>query len=113
VEPARAGLLAGVLGDQGRRPPAPAAQPERIEQHRPALQAYEDACREWGLAPADVALAWLLHRDGVTAPIVGPRTMAQLEGSLAALDVTLEQAQLDRLDEVFPGFRAAPVEYAW
>jgi aryl-alcohol dehydrogenase-like predicted oxidoreductase len=39
--------------------------------------------------------------------------MAQLEGSLAALDVTLEQAQLDRLDEVFPGFRAAPVEYAW
>ncbi len=49
----------------------------------------------------------------MTAPIVGPRTMAQFEGSLAALDVRLEQSQLDRLDEVFPGYRTAPEEYAW
>jgi hypothetical protein len=39
--------------------------------------------------------------------------MAQFEGSLAALDVHLERAQLDRLEEVFPGYRAAPMEYAW
>ena len=111
--PLAQGLLAGVLGEQEGARRQMERNRERIEAHRPALQAFEDACRDWGSAPADVALAWLLHQDGVTAPIVGPRTMAQLEGSLAALDVTLEQAQLDRLDEVFPGFRAAPMEYAW
>ena len=86
---------------------------ERIERHRPALQAYEDACREWGSAPADVGLAWLLHQPGVTAPIVGPRTMEQFEGSLRALDVRLDEAQLARLDEIVPGYQAAPMEYAW
>jgi aryl-alcohol dehydrogenase-like predicted oxidoreductase len=111
--PLAQGLLAGVLGDQEGDRRHQQRNRERVEQHRPALQAFEDACRDWGLAPADVGLAWVLHQDGVTAPIVGPRTMAQFEGSLTALDVTLEQAQLDRLDEVFPGYRAAPMEYAW
>jgi aryl-alcohol dehydrogenase-like predicted oxidoreductase len=111
--PLAQGLLAGVLGDEEGERRRLQHNRERIEQHRPALQAYEDSCREWGLAPADVALAWVLHQDGVTAPIVGPRTMTQFEGSLAALEVHLEQAQLDRLDEIFSGFRAAPMEYAW
>ncbi|RFU19423.1 aldo/keto reductase [Geodermatophilus marinus] len=111
--PLAQGLLAGVLGDQeGDRRHAERNR-ERIERHRPALEAYEAACRDWGLAPADVGLAWLLHRPGVTAPIVGPRTAEQLEGALGALDVHLDQAQLDRLDEVFPGYRTAPEEYAW
>ncbi|TFV63391.1 aldo/keto reductase [Geodermatophilus sp. DF01-2] len=109
--PLAGGLLAGVLGKQegDRR----RAAEERVERHRPALQAYEDACREWGLAPADVGLAWLLHQPAVTAPIVGPRTMEQFEGSLGALDVRLDEAQLARLDEIFPGYDAAPMEYAW
>ncbi|MGY1795064.1 aldo/keto reductase [Geodermatophilus sp. SYSU D00525] len=111
--PLAGGLLAGALGQPEGTRRTEDRQQRRIERHRPALQAYEDACRGWGLAPADVALAWLLHRDGVTAPIVGPRTTDQFAGSLAALDVRLERAQLDRLDEVFPGFRPAPMEYAW
>ena len=49
----------------------------------------------------------------MTAPIVGPRTMEQFEGALGALDVQLEDAQLDRLDEIFPGYQPAPMEYAW
>ncbi|MGY1659886.1 aldo/keto reductase [Geodermatophilus sp. SYSU D00705] len=109
--PLAGGLLAGVLAKEGgdrRR-----AAEERVERHRPALQAYEDACREWGLAPADVGVAWLLHQPAVTAPIVGPRTTQQLEGALGALDVRLDDAQLARLDEIFPGYRAAPMEYAW
>ncbi|MGY1633873.1 aldo/keto reductase [Geodermatophilus sp. SYSU D01186] len=109
--PLAGGLLAGVLAKEGgdrRR-----AAGERVERHRPALQAYEDACREWGLAPADVGVAWLLHQPAVTAPIVGPRTTQQLEGALGALDVRLDDAQLARLDEIFPGYRAAPMEYAW
>jgi aryl-alcohol dehydrogenase-like predicted oxidoreductase len=86
---------------------------ERVERHRPALEQYEAFCREIGQAPADVGLAWLLHQPAVTAPIVGPRTMEQLEGSLAALSVQLDDDQLARLDEIFPGYRPAPMEYAW
>jgi aryl-alcohol dehydrogenase-like predicted oxidoreductase len=111
--PLAQGLLAGVLGDQEGDRRHLERNRERIEQHRPALQAYEDACREWGSEPADVGLAWLLHRPGVTAPIVGPRTMQQFEGSLRALDVRLDEAQLARLDEIFPGYQPAPMEYAW
>src|SRR5687767_7501301 len=110
----RAGrLLAGVLekteGGRGNEE----RNQRRIGEHRPALEADEAFCRESGQAPADVGLAWLLHQPAVTAPIVGPRTMEQLEGSLAALDVQLDDAALDRLDEIFPGYQPAPMEYAW
>src|SRR3954451_8596825 len=70
--PLQGGLLAGVLAkSEGDRRSAEQAQ-ARLERNRPAVQAYEDACREWGLAPADVGIAWLLSRPGVTAPIIGP-----------------------------------------
>jgi aryl-alcohol dehydrogenase-like predicted oxidoreductase len=39
--------------------------------------------------------------------------MEQLDSALAALQLTLDDAQLARLDEIFPGYRAAPMEYAW
>jgi aryl-alcohol dehydrogenase-like predicted oxidoreductase len=48
-------------------------------------------------SPAQVALAWLMHRDGVTAPIVGARTVEQLEENLGAADIDLTQEQVDRL----------------
>jgi aryl-alcohol dehydrogenase-like predicted oxidoreductase len=111
--PLQGGLLAGVLAEQdGSRRHSERAR-GRMEELRPTLQAYEDTCRDWGLAPADVGLAWLLHQPAVTAPIIGPRTMEQFTGSLAAATITLEQAQLDRLDELFPGKQPAPVQYAW
>ena len=111
--PLAGGLLAGVLEEPEGTRRSDDRNRKRVEAHRPALQAYEDTCREWGHAPADVGLAWLLHQPAVTAPIVGPRTMEQFEGSLRALDVRLDEAQLARLDEIFPGYQAAPMEYAW
>jgi aryl-alcohol dehydrogenase-like predicted oxidoreductase len=111
--PLASGLLAGVLdGSEGSRRQQRRNQ-DRIEKHRPALEAYEALCRELGHAPADVGVAWLLHRPGVTAPIVGPRTMEQFEGGLRALDISLDDAAMARLDEIFPGYKPAPVEYAW
>jgi aryl-alcohol dehydrogenase-like predicted oxidoreductase len=111
--PLQGGLLAGVLAkSDGSRRNAGRAK-AALEEHRPAIQRYEDLCGEWGLAPADVGLAWLLHQPAVTAPIIGPRTMEQFEGSLGAAGVTLGAEQLAALDEVFPGYKTAPEHYAW
>ena len=86
----RGGLLAGVLGKaskDGRR--ATDAIAKRIEQHKPQLEAWEGLCRELGEHPANVALAWILSNEVVTAPIVGPRTVAQLDGAQRALEITM------------------------
>ncbi|MDK3257206.1 aldo/keto reductase [Blastococcus capsensis] len=111
--PLAGGLLAGALEKNAGTRRNEERNQKRVEEHRPALEAYEAFCRELGHPPADVGLAWLLHQPAVTAPIVGPRTMAQLEGTLGALEVRLDDAALTRLDEIFPGYRPAPMEYAW
>ena len=84
-----------------------------LDEHREQIGAYEDLCAELGEEPADVALAWLLTRPAVTAPIIGPRTLEQLDGAQRALELRLEDKVLDRLDEIFPGYRTAPEHYAW
>ena len=67
-----------------------------------------------GVDPADLALAWLLSRPGVTAPIVGPRTVEQLDNSLRALDITIDDQTLARLDELFPPVgNGGPGPEAW
>lgn len=112
--PLEGGLLGGVLRKQneGGRRMSEHAQ-ARIDTLRPSLEAYEAFCAELGHEPGDVGLAWLLHQSAVTAPIIGPRTLDQLTTSLRALSVTLDQAALTRLDEIFPGFKTAPEDYAW
>jgi aryl-alcohol dehydrogenase-like predicted oxidoreductase len=59
-----------------------------------------DVADEMGRTPAQTALNWLLHRPGVTAPIVGARTVAQLEDNLGAVEFALDPHQRDRLDQV-------------
>ena len=86
----------------------------QVEAKREKLERYEALCRDLGEAPATVALAWLLHNPVVTAPIIGPRTIEQLEGAVRATEVTLDEATLARLDEIFPGPGGeAPKAYAW
>ncbi|MFC3834125.1 aldo/keto reductase [Deinococcus rufus] len=112
--PLGGGLLGGVLQkiEGGRR--ASEGMQKTIEKYRPQLERYEALCRDLGHEPADVALAWLLHQDGVTAPIVGPRTSEQLAGALRALDIVLDDATLKTLDEIWPGPGGqAPEAYAW
>jgi aryl-alcohol dehydrogenase-like predicted oxidoreductase len=115
--PLHGGLLGGVIrkmadGTTSRSASGRAA--DALEKHRRAIEAWEQFCAERGEDPADVALAWLLHQPAVTAPIVGPRTGAHLDGALKALDITLDEAALARLDEIFPGpGGTAPEAYAW
>ena len=79
-----------------------------------SLDDFETLCRTIGHAPADVALAWLARQPDVTAPIIGPRTMAQFDASIGALDVPLDDATLTKLSEIFPGPGGpAPEAYAW
>ena len=49
----------------------------------------------------------------MTGPIIGPRTLEQLDGAQRALEVRLDEKVLARLDEIFPGYRPAPEHYAW
>jgi len=65
--------------------------------------------KEVEATPAQVALAWLLHKPLVTAPIVGVRTVAQLNDNLRALDVKLSSAAMKKLDEV----SALPLGYPY
>jgi len=79
-----------------------------------AITEYQSFCRSLGHSAGDVALAWVAQQPGVTAPIIGPRTLAQFEASLAALTIKLDAGALARLDELFPGpGGAAPEAYAW
>jgi len=112
--PLGGGLLAGALqkASEGRR--AAEHVQEAVEKHHAQLEAYESLCRELGEKPADVALAWLLQNAAVTAPIIGPRTLEHLEGSLRALEIELSEDVLARLDEIWPGPGGeAPEAYAW
>jgi aryl-alcohol dehydrogenase-like predicted oxidoreductase len=112
--PLAGGLLGGVL--EGAAPGRRTSENlvKSIEKHRSRLEAYEALCREIGEKPADVALAWLLHNPAVTAPIIGPRTMEQLEGSLRAFEVPLTDAFWTKLDGIWPGPGGpAPEAYAW
>lgn len=59
----------------------------------------KEVALELGRTPAQVALAWTLNAPGVTAPIIGARTVAQLEDNLGALRVDFTSSQLTRLDE--------------
>jgi aryl-alcohol dehydrogenase-like predicted oxidoreductase len=87
---------------------------EALERWRPQVKAYEAFCAELGERPADVALAWLLANPVVTAPIIGPRTLEQLDGSMGALQLTLDEGAMARLDEIWPGPGGpAPEAYAW
>jgi aryl-alcohol dehydrogenase-like predicted oxidoreductase len=112
--PLQGGLLGGVLRSEreGRRRVAGRAR-EFVERNREQIESYEAFCAELGAEPGAVALAWLLHQDAVTAPIIGPRTLAQLDDAQQALTLRLDADALKRLDDIFPGYQTAPEHYAW
>lgn len=112
--PLENGLLAGRddTADTGRRV-GPRYEKLR-DRMAEKLAAYAALCRELGAPEAVVSLAWLLHNPVVTAPIIGPRTMHQLEAGVAALALKLDGTTLKRIDEIWPGpGKEAPEAYAW
>jgi aryl-alcohol dehydrogenase-like predicted oxidoreductase len=92
--------------------------PERFDLSQPENQRKLDAVEQLArLADeADVtliqlAIAFVLNHPAITSALVGPRTMEQLETQLAAADVVLDRAVLDRIDEIVaPGITVNPVD---
>ncbi|WP_329245054.1 aldo/keto reductase [Actinoallomurus sp. NBC_01490] len=119
--PLHGGVLSGVLRKQregGAVRSGSGLWAAAFAEQRESVEAYEKLCADLGEDPAHVGLAWLLAQDGVTGPIIGPRTAEQLDGSLRALRITLDDDTLAMLDELFPppapnGAKPAPEAYAW
>lgn len=111
--PLQGGLLSGSVMKQlsaGQRSGkyAGTLSPQRMEQ----LHTYQQLCRSYGQNEATVSMAWLLSRPGVTAPLIGPRTVEQLEATLKVLEWRLPEALSAQLDVLFPPCApAAPQAY--
>lgn len=65
------------------------------------IERVAEVASERGLSPAQVALAWVLHKPGVTAPIVGATKLAHLEDALAATEIVLSADEIARLEEPY------------
>jgi aryl-alcohol dehydrogenase-like predicted oxidoreductase len=105
--------------DAGQQPSSRAGRlPERFDLSQPANQRKLDAveqlarlAEEAEITLIQLAIAFALNHPAITAPIIGPRTMEQLESQLAAADVALDEAVLDRVDEIVPpGTTINPVD---
>jgi aryl-alcohol dehydrogenase-like predicted oxidoreductase len=118
--PLGGGLLGGVLkrvasrNDERRGRRTSDRLRKQVEKYRVSLEAYEALCSEIGENPANVAVAWLMSRPGVTSPIIGPRTLDQLEDAIRAEALKLSGEVLGKLDAIWPGPGGqAPEAYAW
>ena len=112
--PMAGGLLCGILDkpESGRRSREPLHK--SVEKLRSQIEQYEKLCKELGEEPANIALAWILHNKDITSPIVGPRTLKQLEENVSSIDIKLSEDTLKKLDEIWPGpGNQAPEAYAW
>src|ERR671913_755783 len=95
--------------------------PERFDLSQPAnqrkLDAVEELARladEAGITLIQLAISFVLRHPAITAALIGPRTMEQLEGQLAAVDVELDEALLDRIDAIVaPGITINPEDNSW
>jgi aryl-alcohol dehydrogenase-like predicted oxidoreductase len=105
--PLARGLLAGGGGSGGeRRTTRARTDPYLHSLYRPDLDVAvvgraAEVAAERGVATAQVALAWLLHQPGVTAPIVGATRLEHLEDALAAERLSLSEQERKRLEEPY------------
>jgi aryl-alcohol dehydrogenase-like predicted oxidoreductase len=95
--------------------------PQRYDLSMPANQAKLEAADalgkladDAGMSLIDMALAFVVRHPAVTAAIIGPRTIEQLESQLGAADIVLDDALLDRIDEIVPpGTNVNAVDAGW
>jgi aryl-alcohol dehydrogenase-like predicted oxidoreductase len=110
--PLAAGFLTGKFGrDEGQRPDARLTSDNPMNRHQAkdvfgserrweTLDAVKSIADEIGATPSQVSLAWVRDRPGVTAPIIGARTIEQLRDNLGAADLVLDDDAVKTLDHV-------------
>ncbi|WP_068076621.1 aldo/keto reductase [Novosphingobium lentum] len=113
--PLRSGMLSGKY-DRNHQQPASLGRAEGLARNftEPTFRVIDvlrDTATRLGSTPARVALAWVLAQPGVASPIIGARTMAQLDDNLAALDLTLDAEALAALDAVSKPTLNFPAEF--
>ncbi len=100
--PLKGGLLSGKYGrrrhPEGEGRHVPGVSKHLTEANYAIIDALEAVAAEAGTGVAQVALAWVLARPGIASPILGTRTLAQLDANLQALEVRLSADQMARLD---------------
>ncbi|MFJ8677662.1 aldo/keto reductase [Streptomyces sp. NPDC093589] len=115
--PLHGGLLSGALRKLEEGTAVKTAQGRAmhaLEAHRDAVAGYEKLCAGIGADPAEVGMAWVMSRPGVTAPVIGPRSIGQLESALGALDLNLPDELLAEIDQLFPPLgKGGPGPEAW
>jgi 1-deoxyxylulose-5-phosphate synthase len=105
--PLARGLLAGTRSRQGEKRTTRSetdpftdylySQPTDFD----VVDRVAEVAAERGVSSAQIALAWLLHRSGVTAPIVGSTKLRHLEDALAAEELELSDKEMERLEELY------------
>jgi aryl-alcohol dehydrogenase-like predicted oxidoreductase len=73
-----------------------------VEEIYDVIEPLTKLASEKGVPLSQLALAWVVQQPGVTSPIIGPRTLEQLEDAIKALDVTFTLEELKRIDEIIP-----------
>jgi NDP-hexose 2,3-enoyl reductase len=115
--PLHSGLLSGVLAKTRAGVAVKSAQGRAaaaLGSLNGTIDAYERFCSEAGRDPAEVGLAWVASRPGVTAVLAGPRTAEHLDGAVAALEAGLSGDEASRLEELFPPLgQGGPGPDAW
>jgi len=122
--PLAGGWLSGKYGRGGQEPGSSrraVAMPQRYDMSEPAnqrklaaVEALTELADELGMPLIELALAFVANHPAVTAAIIGPRTLEQLESQLPAMQRTLSADALDRIDEIVaPGVNVNPIERGW
>ena len=123
LQPSNGRLAVGALAQGHRaagllaRQPAARALRSREPDNQRKLDAVEQLAQladEAGITLIQLAIAFVLNHPAITAALIGPRTMEQLESQLAAADVVLDHGLLDRIDEIVPpGTTINPADNSW
>ncbi|QBJ96215.1 aldo/keto reductase [Rhodococcus sp. ABRD24] len=115
--PLHGGLLSGALEKLAAGTAVKSAQGRAqvlLPTLRPAIEEYEKFCRNRGVDPAEIGLAWVLSQPGIAGAVVGPRTRGQLDSALRAAEMTLCQEEASELDAIFPAVASGgPAPEAW
>jgi aryl-alcohol dehydrogenase-like predicted oxidoreductase len=85
---------------------------ENLERNRKLIENLNRLAAERGVAPAQLAIAWVLAKDSAVIPVIGARTRKQLDESLAALAIELAPEEIARLEEAIPASEVAGTRYA-